>query len=175
MTTYWYPYPSTTSGTYSLVGSGSDIWGTSDEFQYAYMTTGTSCTITARLAASGTGDPWNAHYGVVIRDTLNPDSIYASMLATPGASNASMEKRTTTGGTAGLVATVTVAPPCWVRLVRSGSAFTGYCSTSGTSWTQVGTCTVGMGATPYIGLGVTSHLYGSYATGTFDNVSITTP
>jgi hypothetical protein len=32
--------------------------------------------------------------------------------------------------------------PSWIRLVRSGTAYTGYYSTDGTTWTQLGTANI---------------------------------
>jgi hypothetical protein len=44
-----------------------------------------------------------------------------------------------------------------VRLVRSGNTFTAYASPDGSTWTFVGTDTIPMAASVYIGLVVTSH------------------
>jgi hypothetical protein len=70
----------------------------------------------------------------------------------------------------------TGAIPVWLRLVRSGSNFTGYFSTNGTSWTQLGTtASIGMPSTIAVGFAVTSHLDGTVALATFDSLSITQP
>jgi beta-xylosidase len=66
-----------------------------------------------------------------------------------------------------------VALPVWLKLVRSGNTFSGYLSTDGSTWTQVGTNqTVTMAANVYIGLAVNSATNSALATATFDNVSI---
>src|SRR5262249_16860745 len=62
--------------------------------------------------------------------------------------------------------------PVWVKITRSGSTFTGFCSANGSAWTQVGSATVSMSSTLEVGLAVTRHLNGTLATGTFDSVSI---
>jgi hypothetical protein len=62
--------------------------------------------------------------------------------------------------------------PRWVKLVRSGDTITGYESADGVTWTQVGSDTFVMGTTVLVGLGVSSHVAGTTATCTFDNVSI---
>src|SRR5438128_10301782 len=66
----------------------------------------------------------------------------------------------------------------WLKLVRSGSTFSGYASPDGNTWTQVGSAqTISMAQTVYVGLAVSSNTAGglpaALATGTFDNVSIT--
>jgi len=65
--------------------------------------------------------------------------------------------------------------PAWVRLVRSGSVITTYWSTNGTTWTLVGSETISMASTVYVGLAATSHNASSATTAVFDNVSVTTP
>jgi len=56
--------------------------------------------------------------------------------------------------------------------VRAGSTITGYTSTNGTAWTQVGTTTVSIGADVYAGLVVCSHSTAMLNTSTFDSVTI---
>jgi hypothetical protein len=62
--------------------------------------------------------------------------------------------------------------PVWVRLVRNGNTITASRSTNGSTWTQVGSDTVTMGAQVFVGLAVTSHAAGVLNTSTFDNVSV---
>jgi regulation of enolase protein 1 (concanavalin A-like superfamily) len=64
--------------------------------------------------------------------------------------------------------------PYWVKLTRVGTSITAYVSPDGTTWTQVGTDTIAMGATINVGLAVTSHSNGTLATATFDQVTVTT-
>jgi hypothetical protein len=60
----------------------------------------------------------------------------------------------------------------WVKVVRTGSTFTGYQSEDGTNWTQVGSISVpAIGANAYVGLAVTSHNNGTLCTATLDNVT----
>ena len=66
--------------------------------------------------------------------------------------------------------TTSGSAPYWVKLVRSGSTFTGYCSPNGTSWTQLGSTTLTNVSTAYIGLAVTAHNNSSLCTAKFDNV-----
>ena len=82
------------------------------------------------------------------------------------------QRRTVTGGTSTSTAGALAAAPYWVRLDRSGSTFTAYQSPDGATWTLVGTDTIPMGTTVYIGLGVSSHTTTATATGTFDNVTV---
>ena len=63
--------------------------------------------------------------------------------------------------------------PYWVKLVRSGSTFTGYTSIDGVNWVQSGTSvTVSMAQNVYVGLFVGSPYSGALVTATFDGVSL---
>lgn len=161
----------------SVTGSGADIWGTLDEFHFAYRTLTGDGELIARVT-SLTNTNANAKAGVMLRETLTANSRYALMMMTPGANGGAFQRRTTTGGSAGpsgsndLVSTL----PRWVRITRVGNLVSGYISPDGTNWTLRSTTTLtALPATVYIGLAVTSHLDGLLATGVFDNVSLVLP
>ena len=61
-----------------------------------------------------------------------------------------------------------------MRLVREGNLFSAYRSTNGTTWSLVGTDTISMASTVYVGLAVTSHNTAATATATFTNVTART-
>jgi hypothetical protein len=62
----------------------------------------------------------------------------------------------------------------WVKLVRTGSIFTGYESTDGQNWTLVGSTFISMPTDVYVGLAVTAHNNSLVTTATFDQVAVTT-
>src|SRR5262249_11937980 len=66
--------------------------------------------------------------------------------------------------------------PLWLRLARSGNTFIGYWAldVSGApgTWNQLGSETVVMGTTAYVGLAVTSHNNSATVMATFDHVQI---
>jgi hypothetical protein len=108
----------------------------------------------------------------MIREGLAPDARHAMMVITPG-NGASFQRRTATAGASAHTPGPLVVAPYWVRLVRSGSTFTGYASSDGVAWTQVGSDTVPMGTNGYVGLAVTAHNNAALCTATFSNVSLT--
>jgi regulation of enolase protein 1 (concanavalin A-like superfamily) len=81
------------------------------------------------------------------------------------------QRRTSTGGVTTNIAGAPVAAPYWVKLERVGSTFNAYSSADGTAWTLVGTDTIPMSATVYVGLGVSSHTTTAAALAVFDHVS----
>jgi hypothetical protein len=156
------------SGTFTVQGGGADIWGTSDQFHFAYQPLAGNGEIVARVAGLGVTDPW-AKAGVMIRETLNANSTYAFTAITPG-NGVAFQRRTTTGGSAVTTAGPLVTAPYWVRLVRSGNTFTSYASPDGGTWTEVGSDTIAMASNVFIGLAVTSHNNAVTTTATVDSL-----
>ena len=152
-------------------GSGADIWGTADAFRYVYQSASGDCTIVAKVSGVQNTDPW-AKAGVMIRETLNADSRHSSIFVTP-ANGVAWQCRNVTGGASLNVNTTGLAAPYWVKVVRVGSTFTSYQSANGTTWTTIGSQTISMGSSVYIGLAVASHNDGVLCTATFDNVTAT--
>jgi hypothetical protein len=152
-------------------GSGSDIFGTSDSFQYIYQTASGDCTVVAKVTSVENTDPW-AKAGVMIRESLNDDARHASVFVTPG-NGVAFQSRSATAGTSTSSNTTGLAAPYWVKIMRSGSTFTAYRSADGVSWTSMGSRSISMGSTCYIGLAVTAHNSATICTATFSNVTAT--
>ena len=160
------------SGTFTAVGSGADIWGTADAFRYVYQQVSGDVTLTARVVSMTNTDGW-AKAGVMMRNTLTNNSQHA-LTAVTISNGLAFQRRLTSGAESQHTGGGAGSAPYWVRLQRSGSTFTSFVSTNGTSWTQVGSVTITMNASIYLGLAVTSHNNSALCTATFDNVSITT-
>jgi len=160
------------SGTFTVKASGTQIYDVTDQMHFVYQPLSGDGTIVARVVSStGTTSP---QLGVMIRETLDPASKHG--LAQYRASAVSFWDRPTTGGSTTTQAGSSVSLPYWVKLVRSGSTFSGYSSYNGTSWTQIGTGqSITMSQNVYIGLAVSSANNSTLDTATFDNVSISTP
>jgi uncharacterized membrane protein len=163
-----------TSGVFTVKGSGQYVWGTEDGFNFLYEPLVGDGTIVARVVSFG-GGASSASAGVMIRETLSGGStnvyeaygggglVYFDERASSGASTTSQNN----GGS--------VTLPYWLKLVRSGSVFSGYISGDGVNWVQVGTSqTVSMAQGVYVGFAVSSNNNNELATATFDNVSIST-
>ena len=159
-------------GTFTLTGSGIDIWDKSDGFQYAYQSLSGDGSIVARVDSVQNTDPW-AKAGVMIRSSLSDNSSFADVLLTPG-NGTVFERRTATGQSAIDTAGPKGTAPYWVKLTRSGKTFTAYVSNDGQTWTKIGSTRISMPKSVYIGLVVTAHSYGTLNTSTFSNVSVTT-
>jgi regulation of enolase protein 1 (concanavalin A-like superfamily) len=159
------------SGTFTVGAAGADIWGTADQFRFVYRTLSGDGEIIARVASLQNTDPW-AKAGVMIRETLTPGSRNAFVGVTP-ASGLTYQRRATTGGTSTSTTGIAGVAPYWVRLVRTGSTFSAYRSTTGTSWTLIGSDTIAMAATVQVGLATTSHNAQVRTTATFTGTAVT--
>jgi hypothetical protein len=160
-----------TSGLFTVKGSGADIWGTADAFHYAYTTLNGDGTIIARVSSIQQGVNNWVKAGVMIRASLAAGSPQALMLASASKGMAFQRRAVANDVSVSTAGTMSAAPR-WVKLQRNGNLFSAYESADGVNWTLVGTDTIAMGATVYIGLAVTSHTTGAAATCTFDNVVI---
>jgi fibronectin type 3 domain-containing protein/predicted small secreted protein len=157
------------NGVFTVAGAGADIQGTGDAFRFVSVTATGNCTLTARVVAVQNVNSWSKA-GVMIRASLATNAANAFIAVTPG-NGVTWQDRASTGGSTAYNNTTGLSAPYWVRLVRSGSTFTGYCSPDGVTWTQQGTATVTAAATVYVGLALTSHDTSNLATATFDNVT----
>jgi len=163
---------SESSGTFTVTGSGADVWGTADAFRYAYQQVTGDTTIVARVATVQNVNVWTKA-GVMIRQSLDANSSQASMFVTPG-KGLSFQRRPTTGGTS-LSTTVAGAAPEWVKVSLSGNIVTASVSPDGSSWTTIGQETIAFSGPMYVGLAITSHDNTRTATATFDSVGVTQP
>ncbi|HEY0705220.1 MAG TPA: Ig-like domain-containing protein, partial [Polyangia bacterium] len=163
------------SGVFTQRGSGADIEGTSDAFQYAYQNVAGDVSVTARLDSLQNTNTW-AKSGVMLRNGTAANAANVMAFLTPTATNKfRFQYRSTAGGTTtSLASTPNSAIPAYVRLTRVGNVFTAFYSTDGNSFTQIGTPqTITMAETIQAGLATTSHVNGTLATATFSNVALT--
>jgi len=165
-------------GTYTMTGSGADIWNVNgveaDEFHFAYKMLTGSGSITGRVDSVENTNGW-AKAGVMIRETLNPDSAHAFACVTPG-NGAASQGRPDTGGASFNTNQAGITAPYWVKLERSISGnFTVSHSANGSDWQPVTGAAVEnipMGSNVYIGLAVTSHDAALTCQAVFSNVTV---
>jgi hypothetical protein len=159
---------STSAGAFTVSGSGADIWNTADAFQFVYQPLTGDGQIVARVASIQNTNSW-AKAGVMIRSDLTASAVHAALLVTPG-NGVAFETRTQAGGITTYTGS-TGGAPVWLRLVLSGSTIMASTSGDGANWTAVGTQTVALGTSVYVGLAVTSHADGTLSTAAMDTVS----
>jgi hypothetical protein len=157
------------NGVYTVKGAG-NISGSADNFRFVYQALSGNGQVMARIASpQNTGT--NARLGVMIRSTLTAGSACAYM-GVNGASGYQWQYRTSTGGSTTTTTSGSgTAPNIWVKVVRSNNTLTGYKSSDGVTWTQVGTKTISLGTNVYIGFSDASGTTTTLNTTGFDNVA----
>ncbi|GAA1964212.1 hypothetical protein GCM10009838_21850 [Catenulispora subtropica] len=162
----------------SIIGAGADAWGSTDEYSTVYRPGAEhdGSTTVVKVTAQAATSVW-AKAGIMVRDDITGAGSspgYLILAVTPGHGYVLQWDSTGSGQLdsnssppdSGLGSAVY---PSWLKLVRSGSTFTGYYSTDGTTWNQVGTATVpGVNATQDVGAFMTAHNVGSGDSGEVD-------
>ncbi len=160
-------------GTYTMTGSGADIWYTTDEFHYAFKTLSGPGTIIAKVETVRNIHEW-AKAGVMIRNTLDPDSEHVMMAVTPG-NGVSFGWRTDAANESYSQKQEEITAPHWVKLERDISGgFRAYYSTDGSNWEVLGVSqNIQMNRDVYIGLALTSHDAALTCEAVFSNITMT--
>ncbi len=169
----------TASDSIVLSGIGTDIWGTMDQFRFAYRTLKGNGSIIARVDSVEQTDPW-VKAGVMIREDLTASSAWAAVFAT-GANGVRFQARLGPGASATSDSTVAtpeqmaLRSPVWIKIERIGDEFRGYYSLDGNLWTPMAwnPQTVTMGQEVFIGLAVTSHNASVSTTAHFSGIATT--
>ncbi len=191
---------STADQAFYLDGSGTDVYGTNDQFHYTYMTLTGDGTIIARVRYQTNSSP-SAKAGVMFKETPTAGANYVAALVYPDVSpntpntngvdctpdgcaaplppidptigkGVKMQYSTTGGISPTSPLANYLYPNKWLKLQRVGNTFTAYQSLDGATWSLIGKKTFTMATTATVGLFVTSHNTGQYSTVGFDNVSV---
>jgi regulation of enolase protein 1 (concanavalin A-like superfamily) len=169
------PSPAGTSSfsnqTFTVSASGVDIWGTTDQFRFVYQQVVGDVDVIARVDSLAAADPWSKA-GVMIRADLSAASAHAYALVS-GAHGIAFQRRLQAGGVSSTTAAQVIAAPQWVRLKRVGNVVTAYSSGDGGTWQTVGSATIGLNQSAFVGFAVTSHNPGSLASAVFSQPSVT--
>ena len=160
-----------TNDTYTILGSGTDIWGQSDEFHFAHDTLRGDGSIAARIDNIEHRNDWTKA-GVMIRDTTASDAAFAAVFVTPE-NRVCFQYRSEAGANAITIHTNpdAVTLPHWIRLVREGHRFKAQHSEDGRRWRDLeggstvtpithsrpAVAEIEMGEDVRIGLAVSSH------------------
>jgi hypothetical protein len=159
------------SGTYTVQGAGSDIWNAADSFHYVYRPWTGNGQIIVRVTSIQNTHGW-AKAGVMFRETLNANSKQASVVITPS-NGIVFIRRSSTGASASGTFVSGPAAPYYLKLIRNGSTLSAYRSSNGTTWTSIGSSTISMASSLYVGLAVCAKNM-VLNTSTFTNVTLST-
>ena len=157
-------------GVFTVKGSGADIFGTSDQFNYVYQPTTGNGTIIARVTSQSNTGSSNSKAGVIWKASTAAGSPY--ILIETGPTGVVKVQYNFNGSVSGATYSF---PNIWMKLVRSGTNFSAYISPDGVTWTAVlvNKSLPTITTTATVGIFEVSHKVGVLGTATLDNVSFT--
>jgi hypothetical protein len=150
------------NGAFTVGASGHDIWDNADDFRFVYKSLTGNGSVTVKVESLVNTNAW-AKAGVMIRESLDAGSSMAYMIQSYS-SGVSFGWRPTSAATCGSATQASIVAPQWVKLTRTGNAFTAQYSADGKTWTDIKdtagkavSTVINMAGNIYIGLCVTSH------------------
>lgn len=164
------------SNTYTLEGEGS-LGGTTDEFHFVYKQMTGDFTVLVKVVYQENTDSW-ARSGIMVRESLNADSVMANVCNAGLYSNGTnFQRRVSTGATASNQqnnGSNLKKRPQTLKLVRSGNDFSAYSTPdNGLNWYQIGTTqSIPMNQTVYVGMCASSNAPGVLSTAAFLDLQI---
>ncbi|MDR3443437.1 MAG: BNR-4 repeat-containing protein [Legionella sp.] len=157
------------NGHFIMTSYGQGMDEVNDSFHYTYSKMSGDGTISAHV----TMPRGYSHSGVMMRETLDPNSKFAAALLNPRPDgvNSMLVWRAQPASNSIGASVATSESSVWLRLNRTGDVFTGYVSSDGTTWTKTYSTTVSMANEIYVGLASASYANAYYSVRTdFDNV-----
>lgn len=159
--------------TFTVVGRGADIAGTADEFTFVYRQFSGDVDVIARVASIQSSTKWSKA-GVMVRASLSPSAAHATIYDKV-AGRLAFRRRPAAGLSTLITDAGAGSPPVWVKLERRGSAVTSFRSADGVTWKMIGSETLSLPSTFYVGLITLSGSKSTAATAQFTNVSVGAP
>ncbi len=160
------------NGIYTIESGGSDIWAATDQFTFVNQETDNDKSISARITSQSKSDPW-AKSGLMIRESLSPNSAFAMLSVTPG-NGLSFQWREKTGASCNKADLGSFTLPVYIKISKSGSTFNAYKSSDGKEWTSIHDFTFSQPFAQkyFIGMEVSAHSSHELNTSKFDNVKV---
>ena len=163
-----------TTWTISGAGTGIGQAGTTDQFHYVWTSTTGDTTVSTHITAFDATNA-GAKAGLMMRASTSGNAPYYGAFLTPSNGIVVME-RDTAGLPSQTLATISGSAPAYLRIARSGEAFTAYASSDGATWTPIAGSTdtlPNLGGTILAGDAVTSANPQAAASATADVLSVT--
>jgi alpha-galactosidase len=165
---------------FGISGAGPDLYSDADAYSTIYQpgVVGTNSTIQTEVVSQQDMTGY-AKAGIIVRNDMtgsgtSPEGV---ILYESPSGGFQLEWDSNGGDYINSVTppngTIPESLPVWLRLVRNGDTYTGYYSTDGTDWTEVGSATVpGQASTQDAGLFVVSHVTGVPGEAVFDGFTV---
>ncbi|MDB6034611.1 MAG: putative secreted protein [Verrucomicrobiales bacterium] len=146
----------TVAGGYDISAGGTGIGSSSDQFSFNYQLRNGDFDVQLRVASLPLVDTWS-RAGLMARESLGTNSVFAAAFATPTMNGEFFQYRGATGAASVNAGNFPANyPNSWLRLKRVGNVFTGYGSYDGQTWVMLGSTTLSLPSSIYLGLAVSS-------------------
>jgi hypothetical protein len=155
-----------------IVAGGKDIWGTNDQFHFAYQRSQGDFDVAVQIR-SLTAPHLYARAGIMARSDLSDNSQHIFFLVFPdnrprhnNTSAYELQYREAKGGDSKAIYPPQNSaaplfpvdfPHAWLRLRRAGNEFTSFASEDGSNWKPYASYSMTFPQNVYLGLAVTSH------------------
>src|SRR5438067_2515889 len=157
--------------TYTLVGSGENMWATTDAFQFAWKKISGDMEISADISFLNSGGNEHKKAVLMLRQSLDADSVYADV-ALHGNGLTSLQYRDEKGGTTSEVES-NISAPARLRITRVGRYVYISLGQQGSDLHfAAGSVPIPLDGEFYAGIGVCSHDKNATEQATFSNVAI---
>ena len=165
------------AGTATVIGGGGTyLTNSTDQFNFLYTPLTGDGQIVARVAGVEAINDYSKA-GVMMRNTPDNNSTFAAAFyqSAGGAQGTKMNYRTIASGAGTIAGAATDSTYRWLKLTRAGNVFTAYDSTTGVdgTWVTMGSVTIAMNPTIYLGLAASPYDNSYLTKATFDNISYT--
>ena len=141
---------------YDVTGAGTNMFGVADQFSFAYEQLSGDFDVKARFQSFTAANAF-AKSGLMARESLAVNSRFAASLAGPSIYGSVFVSRAATAGSATQSGSFPANYPyTWLRLQRSGNVFNGYGGFDGKNWTLLGTTSLAVPTTVYVGFATCS-------------------
>jgi fibro-slime domain-containing protein len=153
----------------TIKASGTDIWGSSDQFNFFYTRVKGDMDLCVKVISIINPFTWTKA-GIMIREKLTGSSKYVYVLRPFNCGMGIRYQYRDNFWSIDSDSTLTPKPDAyWIRLKRVGNTFSGYRSADGSSWTLIYQKSIPLTDSVYAGLAVTSHNSDAVSTAVFSN------
>ncbi len=159
---------------YTITGSGENMWSTADAFQFVWKKVSGDVTLTADISFLNKSGNEHKKAVLILRQNLDADSVYADV-ALHASGLTALQFRDEKGAVTREIQSNTSAPKR-LRIVKRGDyVYMALAADGGEPEVAGGWLRIPLQGTFYVGLGVCSHNKDVVETATFSNVELTTP
>ena len=157
--------------TYTIAGSGENMWSTKDAFQFAWKKSSGDVTLTADISFLGKGAQEHRKAVLMVRQSPDADSAYAD-IALHGNGLTSLQYREEKGAATHEIQS-DISAPKRLRLVKRGAYFSMWLADeNGKFQLASGSTRIALQEPFYVGIGICSHDANVVEKAVFSNVSV---